>query len=182
MAAVAGIGLGLAMGTAPRFYRSISFLVEFGRSTPVTTLYPLFVLLFGIGHWSKVAMVFAASVFVISLNTAYGVIHSAPARVQVLRLMGASRTQEFRWAVFPASLPQTMIGLRVALSYSLIVIVVCEMFMGSQLGVGQRVFEAYNTYAIADLYALVLLVGIMGYSLNAAFVRLEARLVPWVGA
>jgi ABC-type nitrate/sulfonate/bicarbonate transport system permease component len=180
LAAVAGVAGGLVLGYSARLYTAFEIPLDFFRSLPVTTLYPLFVLLFGIGSTSKIAMVAAACVFVIALNTAYGVLHRKPLRGQVAQLYGATRWQLFREVIFWEALPQILIGLRVALSYALIVAIVCEMFMGTQRGLGQRVFEAYNTYSVVELYAIVLLVGFTGYGLNKGFGLCE-RLVHWVG-
>jgi ABC-type nitrate/sulfonate/bicarbonate transport system permease component len=178
-AAAAGIVLGLILGSIRSVFRAGSGLVDFFRSIPVTALYPLFVLLFGIGHSSKVAMVFWASFFVITLNSAYGAIQSSRLRSQMACLFGASRFQVFHTITFYDALPQTMVGLRVALSYSLVVELLCEMFMGSQFGIGQRITEAYTTYAIDELYALVILAGIVGYAMNRIFVVIERNIIPW---
>jgi NitT/TauT family transport system permease protein len=72
-----------------------------------------------------------------------------------------------------------MIGLRIGLSYALIVAVVCEMFMGSERGLGQRIIETYTTYAIPEMYAMILITGVLGYCLNRGFVRLERKVVGW---
>src|SRR5207237_10427426 len=123
----------------------------------------------------------AARLFVSTLNPAYGVMQRKAVRSQVAILFGASRWQLLSEIVFWEALPQTIIGLRIALSYALIVEIVCEMFMGSQKGLGQRVFEAYNTYLIVELYSIILLVGLTGYLLNKLFVLVESRIVHWVG-
>lgn len=181
LAVLIGVPLGVLIGYFTPLYQTFEIPLDFFRSLPVTTLYPLFVLLFGIGHSSKVAMVVAACVFVIVLNTAYGVMQRKVVRSQVAILFGASRLQLLREVVFWEALPQILIGLRIAISYALIVEIVCEMFMGTQKGLGQRVFEAYNTYFIAELYAIILLVGVTGYVINKLFVLGESRAVHWVG-
>lgn len=181
MAAVFGVLLGMIIGLYKPLYDSTEGIIDFFRSIPVTTLYPVFVLLFGIDHLSKIAMVFWSSFFVITLNTSYGVIQSAKTRRKVASLYGASSFQTFRWITFYDALPQTLIGFRVAISFALIVEILCEMFMGSEFGLGQRVTEAFTTYAIAELYALIIISGILGYTFNRFFIYLEKKLVPWVG-
>ena len=74
LASIMGIGIGLFLGIAKPVYYAFSGVIDFFRSTPVTTLYPVFVLLFGIKHISKIAMVFWACFFVIALSAAYGVL------------------------------------------------------------------------------------------------------------
>lgn len=180
IATALGVFAGLLLGVFKPLYSAFSFVFDFFRSTPVTTLYPVFVLIFGINHLSKIAMVTWGCFFVIALNSAYGVMNSGKVRTQMAKLYGASRFQIFRWIVFYGSLPQTIIGLRVSLSYALIIEVLCEMFMGAQFGLGQRVTEAYTTYAIERLYAIIIIVGLIGYLLNQAFVLVERRLANWM--
>ena len=179
LAAIVGIALGLMIGMYRSLYDLLVTPIDFFRSIPVTIMYPVFVLVLGISHASKIGMVFFASVFIVALNTAYGVAHADPMRAQMARLFGASASQVARWVTFFEALPQTMIGLRISLSLSLVVEVLCEMFMGSEYGLGQRVSDAFTTYAVAQMYALILLVGVFGFVLNRGFVWIECRLVPW---
>lgn len=181
-ASLSGIVIGLIIGRVSFLFKLSEGMIDFFRSIPVTTLYPVFVLMFGIDHLSKIAMVFWASFFVITLNTAYGVVQSNTTRYLMSQLYGANKFQIFRWVVFYDALPQTLIGLRVALSFSLIVEILCEMFMGSEHGVGQKITEAFTTYNTSELYALILLSGLIGYGLNRLFVSIEKKLVPWVYA
>ena len=92
-------------------------------------MFPLFLLLFGMGNAGKVAMVFTAAVFVILLNSAYGVSHSSPARARMAQTFGASGWQIFRHITLFEALPHTLVGMRTALSLSLIVVIVSEMFI-----------------------------------------------------
>lgn len=181
IAVIVGIPLGIAMGFFSSVYRIFEIPLDFFRSLPVTTLYPLFVLIFGIGHQSKIAMVTAATIFVIIFNTATGVLQRKVIRTQVAQLFGASKLQVLKEVVFWEALPSIIVGLRIAVSYALIVEIVCEMFMGAQKGLGQRVFEAYNTYLIIELYAIILLVGLTGYFINQIFVFLGEKVIHWVG-
>ncbi len=179
LASVVGISLGLLMGSSRAVYESTVTITDFFRSIPVTSLYPVFVLTLGVSDVSKTGMVFFASVLVVALHSAYGVHRANRTRRQMAQLYGATRWQVFRLVVFPETLPQTMIGLRIGLSYALIVAVVCEMFMGSERGLGQRIIETYTTYAIPDMYAMILITGVLGYCLNRGFVRLERKVVGW---
>lgn len=181
LAAVIGIPAGIVMGMFRPIYKSMLPLVDFFRSVPVTTLYPVFVLLLGVRDKSKIGMIFTGCVFIVMLNSAYGVLQSRLVRRQMARLYGCSRFQLVRWITFYEALPQTLIGLRVALSLALIVAVLGEMFMGCENGLGQRLTDAYTTFAVDRMYALVLLTGLLGFALNRIFVRIEKALVPWAG-
>lgn len=176
-----GIPVGLLLGTSQSLYSTLEFPLEFFRSLPVTAVFPLFLLVFGIGDGSKIAMVFTATVFVVILNSAYGVANSTQARVKMARVFGATQWQVFRYVVALEALPQVLVGMRTTLSLSLIVVIVSEMFIGTQFGLGQRVFESYQRNAIVDLYALLLVIGMLGYLSNRVFVSVERRYVDWAG-
>ncbi|MBF0555212.1 MAG: ABC transporter permease [Nitrospirae bacterium] len=176
-----GVPIGIAFGLSKRLYESMEFLLDFFRSLPVTAIFPLFLLAFGIGNNSKIAMVFSAVIFVIILNSAYGIQHATKTRIRMAKSFGASNWQVFRMIVFFEALPGTLVGLRVALSLSLVVVIVSEMFIGTNLGIGQRIFDSYSTNSVSDLYALILFIGIIGYFLNKMFVFFEQKVVFWAG-
>ena len=176
-----GMPIGLLIGSSPAVYRSSFPLLDFLRSLPVTALFPLFLLLFGIGDSSKIAMAFAATVFVVILNSAYGVLQAKQSRIRAAKVFGASRQQIFRWVIFFEALPQTLVGMRTALSLALIVVIVSEMFIGTQVGLGQRIFDAYTVNLTEELYAVLLLTGFLGYIMNRLFVSAERRIVFWAG-
>jgi ABC-type nitrate/sulfonate/bicarbonate transport system permease component len=176
-----GLPLGLLLGRLERVYRSLEFLIDFFRSTPATALFPLFLLLFGVSDTSKISVAAFSSALIIIFNSAYGVIHGKKSRIFAARLMGASRWQIFRYIIFWESLPQTVIGLRNAVSLALVVVVVTEMFIGTNAGLGRRIIDAQITYNIAEMYAVILLTGIIGYIFNSLFVLMERRLLQWSG-
>jgi NitT/TauT family transport system permease protein len=174
-----GVPLGLVLGASEKVYRSIEFIIDFFRSTPSTALFPLFLLVFGVTDASKIAVAAFASTLIIIFNTAYGVIHGRKSRILAAKIMGASRFQIFRSIVFWESLPQTFIGVRNAVSLSLVVIVVTEMFIGTNQGLGHRIIDAQIKYDVADMYASILLTGIIGYVFNAIFLFAEKRFLRW---
>jgi NitT/TauT family transport system permease protein len=181
LACVLGVPLGLLLGGNLVLYRATFPMVDFLRSLPVTALFPLFLLLFGIGDHAKIAMAFAASVFVVVLNSAHGVLTAQKTRVRAARAFGATDWQIFKWVTFFEALPQTLVGMRTALSLALIAVIVSEMFIGTQKGLGQRVFDAYTVNLTVDLYAVLLFCGFLGYVVNRGFQAVEMRIVFWTG-
>lgn len=181
MALVVGLPLGLWLGGTERAYRSAEFLVDFFRSTPATALFPLFLLVFGVTDVSKIAVAAFASTLLIIFNTAHGVMRAKKSRVLAVTIMGATKAQIFRQVLFWESLPQTFIGLRSAISMSLVVIVAAEMVIGTPIGLGRRIIDAQITYNIPAMYATILFSGIIGYALNACFLVIERRLLHWSG-
>ncbi len=77
------------------------------------------------------------------------------------------------------SLPQTFVGLRSAASLSLVVIVVTEMFIGTNMGLGRKIIDAQLTYEITTMYAVILLTGIIGYTFNMFFLSVEKKVLHW---
>ncbi len=179
IATIIGVPLGLILGSSRKLYESFEFVIDFFRSIPATALFPLFVLIFGIEDTSKIAVAAFASALIIIFNTAYGVMHAKKSRTLAARLMGATRLHIFRFISFWETLPQIFVGLRTALSLSLVIIIVTEMFIGTSIGVGRRIIDFQYVYNIKGMYAVILLTGILGYMINLIFIMLEKRLLHW---
>ncbi|MBI4181893.1 MAG: ABC transporter permease [Candidatus Aenigmarchaeota archaeon] len=180
IAAAIGLPAGLALGMQPSLFERLEFLVDFFRSIPATALFPLFLLVFGISDSSKIAVAAFSSALIILFNTAYGVRHAKKARLQAARLMGANRRQ-LTSIIFWESLPQTLVGMRTAVSLSIIVIVVTEMFIGTSAGIGRLIVDFQYVYNVPGMYAAIFLAGVIGYLANLAFALLEKRVVHWAG-
>jgi len=181
LSAVIGIPLGLYLGKTEKVYHSVEFLVDFFRSTPVTAQFPLFLLIFGVSDLSKImATTFSCTLLVI-LSCAYGIMHAKKSRILAARIMGASEAYIFRHVLIWESLPQIFIALRTILSWALIIIIITEMFIGTNVGLGRRIIDAQMTYEISTMYAVILLTGIIGYVLNLLFTIIEKRFLHWSG-
>ncbi len=178
---IVGVPLGLLMGYFDRFYKFSEFIIEFFRATPATALFPLFLLLFGIGDLAKIALVFWAVVFIIIIHSIYGVRLGKRSRYRVAKIMRFSGFLLFKKFIFPEALPQILVGLRIAMSNSLVIVVVMEMFIGTKFGLGKRIIDSQMVYRIPDMYATILLVGSVGYLLNQLFSKVEKRIVHWSG-
>ncbi|EOH6072831.1 ABC transporter permease [Burkholderia cenocepacia] len=181
IASVAGIPAGVLLGSNSVIYRTAEFVIDFFRSTPATAMFPLFLLVFGIGEASKVAIAAFSAWLVIVFNTAYGVMHARRTRILAARVMGASSWRVLRDVMFYESLPQTFIGLRLGVSYALVVIIVAEMFIGSSDGLGRRIIDAEQIYDLTQMYATIIATGCIGYSVNLGFLMVERRFVRWAG-
>jgi ABC-type nitrate/sulfonate/bicarbonate transport system permease component len=177
-----GIPIGLMIGASRIAFLSLNPLVDFLRSIPVTVLFPLFLLVFGIGDASKWAMAFSATVFVVIVNTSYGVLHASALRRRMAKAFGATRLQIFFQITFFEALPHSLIGCRTALSLALIVVIVAEMFIWTEHGIGQRVFNSYSRNVVSDIYAVILFVGAVGFAANRGFLAIERRLVFWASS
>ena len=176
-----GAGCGLVLGISPRLYKAVEFPIEFFRTLPVTAIFPLFLIIFGVGDASKIAMAFVPTFLLMLINAAYGMLHASKARITMATVFGATRRQIFWRVVVFEALPQIFIGLRLALSLSMIVTVVSEMFIGSDRGLGQRIYDSYLTSQTTTLYAVLIVLGVLGYALNKIVMLAEQRFVFWSG-
>jgi len=179
LASFFGIILGLIFGYFTRIYDSFEFLIDFFRSIPATALFPLFLLVFGIGDEAKIAITFWAASFFVILNTIYGVRFGSKIRVKAGKLLKLSNFDLFWKIILPQAMPQIFAGMRVALSYCLVLAVVTEMFIGGRDGLGKRIIDSQLVYNIPTVYATILIAGFIGYSLNLAFSFIEKRVVFW---
>jgi sulfonate transport system permease protein len=181
IAAAIGVPLGIVLGSGERAYRSVEFLIDFFRSTPASAMIPLFLLIFGISDFNKIAIASFSAFLIIVFNSAYGVINARKQRVMAARVMGASRWRVFRDVLIWESLQASFVGLRTAVSMALVIVVVAEMFIGSVDGLGHTIIYAQQVLNVKTMYAAILATGILGYALNILFLMLERRIVHWSG-
>ncbi len=181
IAAVVGVPLGVLLGSNERAYRSVEFVIDFFRSTPSSALIPLFMMIFGVSDINKVAIAAFGALLIVLFNSAYGVMNARKQRVMAARVMGASRWQVFKDVLIWESLQPTFVGLRSAVSMSLVIVVVAEMFIGSERGLGHRIIDSQQVMNVRDMYASILASGALGYALNVLFLLLEKRIVHWSG-
>jgi sulfonate transport system permease protein len=181
IAAVIGIPLGIVLGSAEWLYRSLEFVIDFFRSTPASAMFPLFLVLFGVGDETKISVAAFGAALVILFNVAYGVMNARKTRLLAAKVMGASRLRVLFDVMLRESLPQTFVGLRNGVSLALVIIVVAEMFIGSQDGLGHSVFEAQQLFEMPRMYAAIFAAGALGYGLNLLLLLIERRFVHWSG-
>jgi sulfonate transport system permease protein len=181
IAAVIAIPLGIVLGSSERLYRSLEFVIDFFRSTPASAMFPLFLVLFGVGDETKISVAAFGAILVILFNVAYGVMNARKTRLLAAKVMGASGLRVLFDVTLLESLPQTFVGLRNGVSLALVIIVVAEMFIGSQDGLGHSVFEAQQLFDMPRMYAAIFAAGVLGYGLNLLFLLIERRFVHWAG-
>jgi NitT/TauT family transport system permease protein len=181
IAAALGVPLGVLLGSNERAYRSVEFLIDFFRSTPSSALIPLFLLIFGVSDINKVAIAAFGALLIVLFNSAYGVMNARKQRVMAAKVMGASRWQIFKDVLIWESLQPTFVGLRSAVSMALVIVIVAEMFIGSDNGLGHRIIDAQQVLNVKSMYSAILAAGVLGYTLNVLFLIIERRVVHWSG-
>ncbi len=181
IAAAVGMPLGVLLGSNEKAYRSVEFLIDFFRSTPSSALIPLFLMIFGVSDVNKVAIAAFGALLIVVFNSAYGVINARKQRVMAARVMGASRWQVFKDVLVWESLQPSFVGLRSAVSMALVIVIVAEMFIGADSGLGNRIINSQQVMNVRDMYASILAAGALGYALNILFLMVERRIVHWSG-
>jgi NitT/TauT family transport system permease protein len=179
ISALMGIPLGLLMGVFAPVRRLLSFLIDFFRSIPPIALFPLFILIFGLTEASMVAVPVYGCFLVLTVSSAYGVGSTPVIRREVAAVLRLSAFQTFRTVVLPSALPHIIAGLRVAISLSLVLTIVVEMLIGTNDGLGRRIYVYHISFDSPEMYFCIVFVGGVGYLLNLAFVRIERSVLHW---
>jgi ABC-type nitrate/sulfonate/bicarbonate transport system permease component len=181
IAVAIGVPLGVMLGSSEGAYRSVEFLIDFFRSTPSSALIPLFLLIFGITDINKIAIASFGAALIVLFNSAYGVMNAKKTRLMAAQIMGVSRWHVFKDVLLMESLAQTFVGLRSAVSMALVIVIVAEMFIGSETGLGHRIIDAQQVFNVKEMYTSILVTGALGYLLNLLFLLIEKKLIHWSG-
>jgi ABC-type nitrate/sulfonate/bicarbonate transport system permease component len=178
VATVAGVAVGLLLGLWTPARRATAPTVDFLRSIPAPALISIMILLLGFGNTMKVAAIALASFFPILLNTIDGVRGVEPQQLEMARAYKLSRWQQIVRIILPAATPQIFAGLRVALAVALLVMAFSEMFASTN-GLGFFILFAQETYRIPDMWSGIVMLGLVGYAVNLAFLLVERRALRW---
>ncbi len=178
IACAVAVAVGLAMGSNRLIFRSLDPLVEFLRPIPSPAYVPIAILFLGIGNEMKVFMVAFTSFFPILLNTISGVVNVERVLIDTGRTFGLTRAQLITKVVLPSASVYIMTGMRISLAIALVITVLAEMVTGND-GIGFFVLDAQRSFHIAEMYAGVIALALVGYMLNRIFVLTEARLLAW---
>ncbi|MCX5638731.1 MAG: ABC transporter permease [Planctomycetota bacterium] len=179
LGAAIGVSIGILMGKYEKLYGTCSLLIDFLRSIPAMAFFPMFMLIFGLGEVPKVGITALVGGLVVLFNTIYGVKNCKKTRMAVARIMGATEFQIFTKVVIPEALAETFVGLRLSLSLSLIVVITTEMFSGTESGLGFRIINASYYLRSAEMYAAIVMTGVIGFLVNRIFHLIEWKCIHW---
>jgi ABC-type nitrate/sulfonate/bicarbonate transport system permease component len=172
------IVLGIAMGSSRFFFRLLEPLVEFLRPIPSPAYVPLAILFLGIGNEMKVFMVAFTSFFPILLNTISGVVNVERVLVDTGRTFALTKAQIITKVVLPSASVYIMTGMRISLAIALVITVLSEMVAGND-GIGFFVLNSQRSFHLEEMYAGVIALALVGYTLNRIFMFVEDRLLAW---
>jgi NitT/TauT family transport system permease protein len=178
IAIAVGIPVGILMGWFKRFENFADPLLQVFRNTSILALFPVFILVFGLGELSKIAIIFWGTLWPTLLNTIAGVKGVDPLLVKSARSMGISQPGLLFHVILPAASPSILTGIRLSAANAVLVLVAAEM-LGANSGLGFLIFYAEQSYAVPDMYAGILSLSLIGCGVNYLLVALERHVTRW---
>lgn len=181
-AAVAvSVPLGVLIGTFGRIEHAIDPILQMFRQTSALAVYPVFILLMGLGETSKVFVIFWAAVFPLLLNTTSGVKQVDQRLIEMARVFGASKFQTFRRVTLPGAIPSIFVGLRLSAGTALLMLVASEM-IGANRGLGFKVMQAQYNFQIPLMFGAIALLAGLGLLSNYSLIFVQRRICKWIDA
>jgi len=178
IAAVAGIVMGAVIAqfrvVEQTFY---PYLVAL-QTLPKIAIAPLIIVWFGFGISSKIIVAATVAFFPVLVNVIVGLKAIDPAKLDLMRSLRASRWQTFRLVTFPNALPFVFAGLDIAVVFSVLGAIVGE-FVGAQKGLGNLILQFNFSLDIAGVFAVLILLSVMGVALHLAMQAVQKRLIFW---
>jgi NitT/TauT family transport system permease protein len=176
LAAAVGVPLGLMLGWFPYFHQALNPLIQMLRPISPIAWIPVSILWFGTNVTGSIFLIFLASLFPITLAAAAAVKNIQPVYVRAAQNFGLSTFQLFRRVILPATLPQILTALRIALGVAWLVVVAAEMVVTDPQngGLGYLIIDARNSGSRYDLVvAAMLIIGLIGLVLDLLVRQLE---------
>jgi ABC-type nitrate/sulfonate/bicarbonate transport system permease component len=178
LALVVGVVLGTALGIEPRLAATFEPLVHLGRSLPTPALLGVFFFLFGTGDWPKVLLIAFGVVWPILFNTIDGVQGIGTARAHVASVFKIPSRDVLLRIVLPGAAPKIFAGARIALSLSLILMIISEL-QKSRNGLGYQLVLMQRNFDYTGFWSILVVLAVVGIVFNAVFVRIERRALAW---
>lgn len=172
------VPIGFAMGASAWLHRGLRVITEIFKPIPPVVFIPPMVLLLGTSQEMKIALVTYAVFWPVLMQAIAGIEGVDPVARRTAVAFRVGHADRLRFLVVPAAWPYVMTGLRIAASLALIATVVTEL-VGGAPGIGQSIAVAQINGQQTDVYALVLLTGLLGLAVNRTFDRLERTTLEW---
>jgi len=176
--AALGIASGFALGRAPTAARVFDPYIKMLNAVPRVVLAPLFLLWFGLGIWSKVALAVTLVFFVMFFSTYQGVRDADPVLIDNARMLGATERQLVRHVLVPSALTWIFSSLQTSLGFAMVGAVVGE-YLGSTRGLGYVIAQAEGTFDTTGVFAGMTVLGVVVVLVSAGVTRLEKWLLRW---
>ena len=178
LGATSGALIGFALGASRLLERSIYPFISAFQALPKVALAPLLVIWFGLGYDGKVYITAIITFFPVLVSAMAGSHAVDPDRLDLARSCNARPMQILRKIVIPSALPFLFAGLNVASALAVLGAIVGE-FVGARAGLGMLLIQYDQAMQIAPLFAVLILLGIIGYAINHAVRVVERRYCFW---
>lgn len=164
-----GCAIGVTISVLGSSQKSAEYLLDFIRSIPLTTLVPVFLVIYGIGYETKVAIAAIAAALITAVTMLAGVKSAVKKRTTILALYKPRRYKKYKYVLFADTYPSIISAVRLSISTAIILVVVAEMFIGTKYGVGKVILDKGYTDDVAGQYAAIFVIGLIGFILNLLF-------------
>lgn len=179
LASLVGIPLGFLLGgwfrTVKSYFNPLLYVLA--QVNPFS-LFPIFILFFGIGETAKVAIIFWVAVFPVLFNTISGVANVDPMLVKAARAIGTPKVKLFWKVVLPGSAPMIFNGVRLAIGSAFLMLIAAEM-VGASKGLGWLVLNSQINYQIPRLFAAAVVIAILGIVVTKLVEWMERKIIVW---
>lgn len=173
-----GVSLGVALGRSQKAREYAGPLLTFMRSIPPPLLVPVFLLVFNVGTQMQVATIIFGVLWPIMLNSVDGARSVDATKFDTSAVFRIPKVQWVLGVVLPSAAPKIFAGLRVSLSLSLVLMVVSEL-VGTDNGIGSQLLVAQRQFDYPDMWAGIVLLGVLGYALNTVLLSFERKALAW---
>ncbi|MFE0251064.1 ABC transporter permease [Streptomyces sp. NPDC059010] len=178
IASCAGIVVGVIVSVVPHLREATASTIEFLRPIPSVALIPLAVLLYGSELRSVLLLVVYASFWQVLIQVLYGVQDVDPVADETARAYGLGTWARIRHVLWPTALPYVMTGVRLAAAVALILAITAELIIGAP-GLGKRIGVAQASQAVPEMYALIVVTGLLGLLINVGARTVERHALAW---
>ena len=178
LAVLIGVPLGILIGRSRNLSDLVNPALQFLRAIPGPALIPIFIILLGTESTMRVTLIAFGSVWPILLNTIEGTRTVDPVQLDTVQAFRIPRHAQLWRIVLPAALPKIFAGMRVSLALAVILMVVSEL-VASTNGIGYRIQNAQIMFLLTDMWCGIVLLALIGYTLNWLFLKFEGRLLGW---
>lgn len=175
---IPGVVLGFLMGWSRRLRVIIDPFIAALHPIPKTAIFPLVLIIFGIGESSKIFTIAIATFFPVLINSMAGVRQISPVYFEVANNYGATFSNRFMRVILPGSLPMVLVGIRIAFNNTLMITIALELLAARQ-GLGVLIWYAWETLRTQELYAILIAIALIGILANLLLQKITQAVVPW---
>ncbi|HEY1723327.1 MAG TPA: ABC transporter permease [Magnetospirillaceae bacterium] len=178
LGAIPGVVFGVLLGLSPTTRDFLQPAISSLYPVPKIALFPLIMMIFGIGEPSKWVIVAVAVFFQVFYSTLAGVVNIDRIYLDVASNFKASRWQTWKTIALPGALPFIFTGCQLGMGMALVIVVIAENF-GTDVGLGYLIWQSWQVFEVKDMFVYLLIVSLLGYGSQVAILQLERVVLPW---